>query len=591
MVNLAAEGAFIEFATVAEGVSKADDFCKTTLLSQYFVQLADDHLVHAVRYFTGDPIRDRPRSQIGELTLISAFSILTGAEPALLSDQQSELGDLAELAAQVVVGRSKPVLTIEDVAIALEQLGRTKGKRRLGWVLRLLEQATALEAKYLTKLMLGNLQAGLAEEVVEAAVAQISEQPLARIQRVHILLGDLGKTAILARRGQLDQARLQMFHPLKFMLASAVQDPAEVITQLQQGFAVETKYDGIRMQAHIAPADRVGKRLEETVFAGIRVALFSRTLQEMTASFPDLIVPLAALAPRALVSGATAGLILDGEIVPYFANSRPNFQAQPNQFLPFAALQSRLDQAPSEASIAGVSVAFIVYDVLYKDGTLLIDHPYQTRRAVLEALAMETPKVRLAEAQQFFDLEALEQQFLQARAQGCEGLMVKGLQSLYRPGRRSKDWLKVRHAIATLDVVVTAVEAPLAVTLEASSGDLSFSYFSTYAIAVRTSCSDGTLLNIGKVSAKLSPTELTELADWFDNHTLEEFADGRVRLVEPQLVLEITFERLRASPRHRSGYLLEQPKILRIRDDKPASEIDTLETLVQLAAPEGSEFY
>ena len=133
-------------------------------------------------------------------------------------------------------------------------------------------------------------------------------------------------------------------------------------------------------------------------------------------------------------------------------------------------------------------------------------------------------------------------------------------------------------------MIVTAVEA-LARPEDslASSGNLPIAH-SSFSIAVRTSRTDPTLLNIGKVSEGLEPTQQMVLADWVDQHTLEEFAEGRVCLVEPQIVLEVAFERLCPSDRHKSGYRLEQPRIIRIRSDKPVSEIDSLETLANLVA-------
>jgi DNA ligase 1 len=564
------EGAFIKFATVAERIKSARRRSeKAALLSQYFAQLHDDHLLHAVHYFTGYRLTgtSRDRSvQVGEVTVVSVLSILSGAEPAALSAQQSQLGDFGAVAAQVLTRHSHPVLTIEDVAIALEQLSKTKGKRKLGWVLRLLERATPLEAKYLVQLLLGDLQIGLEVKTVEVAIAQLSNQPLPRIQWVHTLLGDLGKTALLARHNQLDQARMQLFRPIKFMLASSLPDPVQLVQHLSRGFAIETKYDGIRVQAHIAPADRSLPPGQGAIFAGIRVALFSRTLEEITASFPDLVVPLAGLEPHALVTGKTAGLILDGEIVPY----------QDDRILPFTGLQHRLDNpSPAAELMAQVPVAFMAYDILYQDGTVLINQPYRKRRRALEALPLETPKVRLATAQRFADLEALEQQYLHARSQGQEGLMVKTLHSPYRPGRRSKGWLKMRQAIPTLDVVITAAE----IVTSATRMDC----FSHYAVAIRRSETDPTLLNIGKVSTGLTQDDYAALSVWLRQHIIEEFANGTVCLVEPQIVLEVTFERLQPSSRQRSGYVLEEPKILRIRHDKPVSEIDTLTTIVHLA--------
>jgi len=439
-------------------------------------------------------------------------------------------------------------------------------------VIRLLERATSLEAKCLVKLLSGDLQIDLTEQTVEMAVAQFTAQPLERIQWVHILLGDLGKTAVLARHDQLDQARMQLFHPFKFMLASTVAEPLSTIQSWTGGFAVEPKYDGLRVQAHIAPADRSIDLLEQTVVAGIRVALFSRNLSEITTQFPDLIAPLAALEPRALVSGESAGLILDGEIVPY--------DSQTGQILPFAALQPRLDHPGSAEAIASVSVAFMAYDLLYRNGAILLNHPYQQRRTVLEVLAMETPQVRMASAQAFDHLEALTLHLRSIRI-GEEGLMVKALQSLYRPGRHSKDWLKLKRTVATIDVVVTAVEAME--LLEALSEPPPVAY-SSFSIAIRTSQTDSTLLNIGKVSEGLEPAQCMTLANWVDQHTLEEFAEGRVCLVEPQIVLEVAFERLCPSAQYKSGYRLEQPRIIRIRNDKSVGEIDSLETLADLVA-------
>ncbi len=566
MANVAAQAAFIKFAAVADHVSAAETADQViALLSQYFVTLRDDQLLYAVRYFAGQilPLPERPTAPIGEVTLISAFTILTGAEPADLAQQQQQ-GDWSEVAASLLLRRTEPVLTLEDVAIALEQLTKTKGKRRLGWVIRLLDRATSLEAKYLTKLLLGNLQVDLAEQAVEASVAQSVECSLAQIQWVHMLLGDLGKTAILARHGQLEQARMQLFSPLKFMLADAVAEPLTVIQSWTDGFAIEPKYDGLRVQAHVAPADRSIDLQEETVVAGIRVALFSRSLVEITPQFPDLIAPLAALEPRALVSGESAGLILDGEIVAY----------QADQLLPLTSLQPRLDRPDSAAAMAAVSVAFIVYDLLYIDGRVLLNRPYQQRRAALESLVMESSKVQLAAADLAGDLERLTARLRSRSSQ--EGLMVKALQSLYRPGRHSQDWLKLKQIAATLDLVVTAVErAP-----ESLSSDQPES-LASLSVAVRTSASDPTLLPIGRVPADLAAAPLADLPAWFEQHILEEFAEGRVCLVEPQIVLEVAFARLCPSSRHRSGYWLEQPQILRIRHDKPVSEIDNLETLAK----------
>jgi DNA ligase-1 len=168
----------------------------------------------------------------------------------------------------------------------------------------------------------------------------------------------------------------------------------------------------------------------------------------------------------------------------------------------------------------------------------------------------------------------LDNEFELARARGNEGLMIKSPASSYKPGRRGREWLKLKRAIATLDVAVTAVEV---------GHGKRRNLLSDYTFAVRRSAEDGELLNIGKAYSGLTDRELTELTEWFKNHTLQEFGHGRVRMVEPTVVIEVTFDRVQPSKRHKSGYALRFPRILRLRPDKNPSDIDTLETVRRLS--------
>ncbi len=150
--------------------------------------------------------------------------------------------------------------------------------------------------------------------------------------------------------------------------------------------------------------------------------------------------------------------------------------------------------------------------------------------------------------------------------------MVKDPASGYKPGRRGKEWLKVKRALATLDVVVTAVEVGYGRRRNV---------LSDYTFAVRASEDDPTLLNVGKAYSGLTDAEIAALTEWFKAHTIQDF--GRARLVEPQIILEVAFDVVQPSARHKSGYALRFPRIVRIRDDKPVEEIDTLETVRRLA--------
>jgi DNA ligase-1 len=179
----------------------------------------------------------------------------------------------------------------------------------------------------------------------------------------------------------------------------------------------------------------------------------------------------------------------------------------------------------------------------------------------------------MSEGKVFSETAKLDDEFDAARARGNEGLMIKSPASVYKPGRRGRDWLKLKRAIATLDVVVTSVEV---------GHGKRRNLLSDYTFAVRRSVDDDELLNVGKAYSGLTDRELTELTKWFQDHTLEEFAHGRVRLVEPLIVIEVTFDRVQASKRHKSGFALRFPRIVRLRTDKSAAEIDTLETVRRL---------
>ena len=566
-------GAFIRFATVAEQIGATTKRLeKAALIGSYFTSLSDNNLVLAALYFAGYifPLRDRRRINIGGAALLSAISAVTGEEKTSLQQKLVKLGDPGDVTARSFSHNPRfeglqPILTLAELSHRLEQLAVTAGtKRKVELVTQLLKIATPLEAKYIVKLLAGDLRIGLKEGAVEDAIARLYKTDISRIQWVNMITGDIGHTAILARRKQLDLARMQLFHPIKFMLASPAADLTEVAVQFPSGFAVEDKYDGIRAQVHIAPeAESSESILHGTVCNGRRVAIFSRTLDEITPSFPDLVEPLADIFPNCN-SSEENGLILDGEIVPVMGE----------QILPFQELQKRLGRKKvSEELQAAVSVAFIAYDVLYAQNRVSIDEPFFERRKVLESLHLDYAKVRTCASQRFADISDLDAEFMAARSRGNEGLMVKDFNSTYKPGRRGREWLKIKRALATLDVVVTAAEV--------GSGKR-HRFLSDYTFAVRTSEIDPTLLNIGKAYSGLTDAEVTQLSNWFRAHTIQELAHGKVCIVEPQIVLEVTFDRVQPSDRHNSGYALRFPRILRIRDDKPPEEIDTLETVRKL---------
>ncbi|MEG4508422.1 ATP-dependent DNA ligase [Microcoleus sp. F6_B4] len=574
-------GALIDFVSVAENVGATTKrLTKASLLGSYFTSLSDNDLVLAARYFSGYifPLRDQRTINIGGAALLTAIAAVSQQEKLALQERLVQLGDPGDLTEEAFTNNPQrshhqPILTLSSLSNQLELLAATTGtKRKTELVIELLKMATPLEAKYIVKLLAGDLRIGLKEGAVEDAIARLFQTNISKVQWVNMLVGDIGETALLARLGRIDEAKMQLFHPIKFMLATSADDLTEVTKQMPDGFAVEDKYDGIRAQIHIAPSSSEDNSiLHGTVSNSKRVAIFSRTLDEITASFPDLIEPLAAINLDSQDSDEATDLILDGEIVPI----------QGERILPFQELQKRLGRKNvSGELLAAVPVAFIAYDVLYAFGRVLINEPFAKRRSLLESLHLDTIRVRCGLSQQVSDISTLDAEFTAARARGNEGLMVKDLNSTYKPGRRGRDWLKIKRAMATLDVVVTAAEV---------GNGKRHRFLSDYTFAVRQSETEPTLLNIGKAYSGLTDAQVAELSDWFRAHTLQELAHGKVCIVEPRIVLEVTFDRVQASSRHNSGYALRFPRIVRVRNDKPPEEIDTLETVCRLAATLSSE--
>jgi DNA ligase-1 len=582
------------FATTAEAVAATTKKTeKVRLVAEYFRSRPVDEAVQAAIFFSGRafPAWEERTLQVGGTLLWRTVGEISGKGDVALTAAYRRHGDMGA-AAQEVLQPTAPAtssLSIAELAAVFDELSRTSAAvHKLSLLQGLLRRATALEAKYIIKIISGDPRIGLRESLVEEAIAKAFDAKSSDVQRANMLLGDIGGTLRLAAGHQLNKAQMRLFHPIGFMLASSAQDAQESLSYFDRA-AVEDKYDGIRAQMHAGGKDDP------------RVRLFSRTLDEISLSFPEL--------PSAL-RAFPEPLILDGEILAWSNDLA--------QALPFSELQKRLGRKTvSEEMIRTVPVVYMAFDVLYADGELLTSKPLEERRRILEqafasvpkdgfavehSMAMENPQGKLVFEATVFELpkdtelpkgprvgtprvilapaltanspEHLEEIFSAARERGNEGLMIKDLNSAYTPGRRGKAWLKLKKELATLDVIVTAVEW--------GHGKRN-KVLSDYTFAVRE---DEKLLNVGKAYSGLTDAEIAEMTEWFLVHTIED--QGFRRTVEPQVVLEVAFNNMMRSSRHESGYALRFPRILRIRKDKSPEEADTLETVREIFERQGA---
>ena len=555
---------------------------KTALVAAYLTSCPIDEAAISAVFLCGRPFPawEETTLQIGGRSLWQVVAELSGSNGASLTAAYRRLGDLGTVAADLLPSRRGQGIAIDQTENFFRQIAAARGPAAKASLVRtLLSQATPLEAKYIVKIITGDLRIGLKESLVEEAIAKAYGSTVApirdEVQRANMLLGDIAATLRLASAGKLAEARMRLFHPLGCMLASPVESPEEALSYFPDA-AVEDKYDGIRAQAHISNG---------------AARIFSRTRDEITESFPELPPALAALPEDA---------ILDGEIVaweypaenPHPDLESPNEQRESEDLgraRPFSALQRRLGRKKVTAKmLREIPVAFLAFDVLYAAGELTIDRPLKERAGVLDALlsaprkpasslsasqgslafepaaAEIDPAARILRAPVFraSSVDDVERLFAAARDRGDEGLMIKDPASPYTPGKRGKSWLKMKRELATLDVVVTAVEY---------GHGKRISVLSDYTFAVW----DGDrLVNIGKAYSGLTDAEIAEMTKWFLDHTLED--QGFRRVVEPKIVLEVAFNNMMKSDRHESGYALRFPRIVRLRPDKSAEDADTL---------------
>jgi DNA ligase 1 len=549
-------------------------------------------------YLAGTPFAeaDSRKLNAGGALLSKALLTVSGATNIDLTTAYRKHGDMGAAAFDLLMtspsAGTPPQLTLAEVAEIFAAMAVAKTTAiRTSLVGDLLRRATPLEAKYVLKLMLGDMRIGVKQSLVEEAIATAANVPVEAVRRAVMLEADLIEAVNRAFAGTLAEARMRLFHPLGFMLASPVESPEEAVERFTGKSAnkvqgpedpeahtieafLEDKYDGMRAQLHCGDPDHPG-----------RVAIYSRNREDVTESFPELEEAFARVLPK-----ENGALIFDGEIL--------GWDLEQSRALPFAVLGQRIGRKRvSNGWRQQVPVIFMAFDLMCADGELLLELPLRERRTRLEAIAedlvdrVSSPVIvdeRARDSQTFMfaleespaverlmisptrlveSAEDIDRAYVEARARANEGVMLKAADSIYQPGRRGIAWVKLKRELATLDVVVTGAEF--------GHGKRA-GILSDYTFAVRgpNYASSGELLNVGKAYSGLTDAEIVELSAWMMDHTFED--QGFFRTVEPLIVLEVAFNNIMRSGRHASGFAMRFPRILRIRTDKPVSEIDTV---------------
>jgi DNA ligase-1 len=472
--------------------------------------------------------------EVAPAVLLVVGQIFPEFDPRNLEVGWSTIRRVLEKAKQTTLLNNS--LSIRRVHESLSEIAHTKGSQSRKLKERLLSglisDASREEVEVLVKIIFGEMRIGVNEGVMLDALAESSGAPLSLVRRALMLTGNLGEVALVAvTQGEkgLEGIKPELFVPLKPMLAETVDDPEEAIEEHGGRTVFEYKFDGARVQIH---------RL------GDEVRIYSRRLSDVTESVPDVVNIVKRFLPK-------VGIIVEGEITAIGPTGKP---------LPFQDLMRRFTRVQDvEKAIEQIPLKLHLFDVLYLDGTLLIDEPYETRWIILskitpgELLAERTVTNSPAEAKAFLNA---------AMKAGHEGLMAKRLDSHYNPGARGKDWLKLKPT-ETVDLAIIAADW--------GSGRRR-GWLSNYHLAAKD---DNEWKVIGKTFKGLTDDEFRWMTKRLQAIKVSE-TDYTVS-VRPEVVVEVAFNEVQRSPHYKSGFALRFARITRIRDDKGPQDAESLD--------------
>ena len=442
-----------------------------------------------------------------------------------------------------------PTLELLDVDRAFDALVAAKGKgsaaRRMQILRELFSRATAGEQSFLSALVIGEVRQGALEGVMLDAVAKAAGVPADRLRRAVMLAGDLGAVAVAVCSGgeraldALAGYRLQLFRPVQPMLADSADDVEDALCDAgAEGAAIEWKLDGARIQVHRADD---------------RVAVYTRSLNEVTSRVPEVV--------EAVRSFRARELVLDGEVIALSANGRPlSFQDTMRRFgrrLDVGVLRTELPLTP------------YFFDLLLHDGEEMLDRPFAERMRLLGMIVPDSYRVPHVVTA---DVDAARRFQADALARGHEGVIVKSLAAPYAAGRRGSAWIKVKTA-RTLDLVVLAVEW--------GSGRRQ-GWLSNIHLGARDPAT-GDFVMLGKTFKGMTD----ELLEWQTRELLarETHRDGHIVYVRPELVVEVAFNEVQRSSQYPGGVTLRFARVKGYRPDKRAAEADTIEAVRAFLPP------
>ncbi|MDH5449279.1 MAG: ATP-dependent DNA ligase [Candidatus Bathyarchaeota archaeon] len=548
-----------EFRTLAELCEKLEGTSKRLLMrdlvADFLKKVQADEVEPATSMILGRafPKWDQRTLEVSWATLRGVIKRLANVDWKEFREAFSHTGDVGA-ATKIILEKGGKIrkqvtlfekaLTILEVrrrlAVIAETTGSGSRERKERLLETLLGVATSLEAKYLVKILIGEMRTGFFEGMMELAVSEAFQIPLDVVQRASMLAGDVSEVAAIAKvqgkEGVLS-IRFQLFRPIRPMMAQMAADVDEALRGHGGESAFEDKLDGARIQIHKS---------------GDKVKVYSRRLTDVTESLPEVVQLV-----RDQIGAREA--ILEGEVIAVGKDGSPMlFQHLMRRFRRVHNIEEMTKQIP---------IQLYLFDLLYLDEASLITDPYVERRRKLKAISGD---ISLTKQVITNDRAEAERFLREAMSRGHEGLMAKKLDSRYTPGVRGKRWFKIKRTLEPLDLVVVAAEWGYG---------RRHGWLSDYYLAARDSES-GELLMVGKTFKGLTDTEIIGMTKRLKESAVKE-EHGRV-VVVPKIVVEVAYNEIQKSPKYKCGMALRFARITRIRDDKSPAEADTIQKVKEI---------
>jgi len=521
-----------------------------------FLKQTDEYLLPTIcRFLQGKIFPPWSEQELGiaEKLAVKCISTVSGKTEREIEDRIRETGDLGLAAGEILSTKKQTTLysrtlDVEDVEHSLIKLATLSGKgsqdKKIAYINELLSSAEGVEAKYIVRLILGELRLGVGDGIVRDAIVKAFSVPVEEVERAYYLTSDLGEVARIVKasgeRG-LKEVAMKPGQPIKVMLAQKKQSIREAVEDLGEA-AYEIKYDGARVQIHKNKGE---------------VTLFTRRLENVTRQFPEIV----AAATENLKADAA---IIEGEIVAIqmLGDRTPR---------PFQDLSRRIKRKYNIPEIQKRIPAEInLFDVLYVNGESKLSTPYIERRKLLKAMVNETTTFRLAEQVVTKSKAKAEEFYNHALKMKHEGVMAKVLAAPYQPGSRVGFMYKVKPIMETLDLVVVG----------ATWGEgRRANWLGSYLLAVYDPTT-GEFQTIGRMATGISDQQLEEYTEFFKPSIIKE--EGKELTIRPNVVFEVAYEEIQKSPTYTSGYALRFPRLVRLRDDKGPQDADTPERVEEI---------